>query len=132
MPRQPQAGRHRLQALALARAKHPAEVERRPEPPLPVPERGKERLQPDIQILHGPTHARLLKTSALQPGSETTQISPKSAQVVLAGQAAKAAAIAFGIVTARSTPSTSRPQMRTCSPSAARVPSRSRKRCAIW
>src|SRR3954469_18190984 len=83
MPRQPQAGRHRLQALALARAKQPAEVERRPKPPLLVPERGKERLQPDIQILHGSNHARPLATSAPQQGSKTTQITARSAQVVL-------------------------------------------------
>src|SRR4051812_10503403 len=61
VPRQAQAGRHRLQALALARAKQPAQVQRRPSPPLLVPERSKERLQPHIQIPHGPTHTRFSK-----------------------------------------------------------------------
>jgi hypothetical protein len=83
VPRQAQAGRHRLQALALARAKQPAQVQRRPSPPLLVPERSKERLQPHIQIPHGPTHARFSKIQAFQPSSAAKQIRPKCAHVVL-------------------------------------------------
>jgi hypothetical protein len=51
VPGQAEAGRHRLQALALARAEQPAQVERRPGPARLPAERGEEGRQPSIQVV---------------------------------------------------------------------------------
>ena len=52
VPAQSQLQRHRLQALALARAEQAAHIERRPGPPRLAAKHIKEWLQPFVQIPH--------------------------------------------------------------------------------
>lgn len=81
----------RREVLRSPFERHPAARPRRladggcgPGPAASCARARKERLQPNIQILHGATHARLLKTQAFQPISEATQIRPQCAQVAIA------------------------------------------------
>ena len=85
VPQEPQPRRHRLQALALPRAKQPSQVERRPAPPRLAAHDFEEGDKPSVQIAR-PTnsicHDHPLPRSC--PNRSVDHVASASAQVVLA------------------------------------------------